>query len=32
MEVKDYAERDNDDLDELVFIGYGDETAPAKKK
>ena len=33
MEVKDYVERDNDDLDGLTLIGYGDEAkTPAKKK
>jgi hypothetical protein len=29
MEVKDFIERDNDTLDNLTLVGYGDE--PAKK-
>ncbi len=35
MEVKDYVERDNDDLDGLTLVGYGEDPAakkPAKKK
>jgi hypothetical protein len=32
MQVMDFLERDNDDLDGLTLIGYGTETAtPAKK-
>jgi hypothetical protein len=30
MEVKDYVERDNDDLDSLTLSGFGGATEPAK--